>query len=370
MDLPRIGVLAFLRHRRYVRPYSTFWISFIYSLSRVSETMVGALGGIFGMSTAIMILQEKRPKMSILSQVLALVILPFVASGATTASLRRIASEGVPKDDMNASIPVPFPPTFQIDFVTNITWSEQEWHRPSGVDGKPRSPPDHHLSRWISGRLYYDWTKKMQRIDHGPGSYECTHFYDYDGPCSLIFHPNWGMYRILLPKNRTGDGHHGSSSSSSPVYSCCLDIPNLGAPPPNWAKEGNPTYHGVVQDSVSNRSAREWIYDQVGLPTQRPQRSPPPRTYPSQRPLHGISGMETPVEQCHTMRQVNGGAHDGRPLLFSFPSAGGTQDYHYLVESMEEMYSMEAGIFALPDGCQTQFCKCDEEKISKSRYYR
>src|SRR5689334_22094927 len=53
----------------------------------------------------------------------------------------------------------------------------------------------------VPGKLYYDWTVKAQRIDHGAGAFgsrseevarinayqECVNFYNATGPCSLLF---------------------------------------------------------------------------------------------------------------------------------------------------------------------------------------
>lgn len=269
-------------------------------------------------------------------------------------------------------VPAPFPNSFQIDFVTNITWLDER-RRQNELEEELDGSNAIRNSTWISGCLYYDWTRKMQRIDHGPGSHECSHFYNHDGPCSLIFIPDWGMYRKLLPKDpvppkkQKRDNGIGmmdvGDEELSPSLDCCLDIPNIGTPPPDWAERGKPTYNGIVKDPFSNLSAHEWIYDRVadgkehrhGFTTSSRSLSGPQvrngnRVTP---PLY-----DAPAEQFHTFRQVVDGEFAGRPLLFTFPSAGGTQDYHYFVASMK-VDAMDSRIFALPDGCQTQFCKCE-----------
>lgn len=270
------------------------------------------------------------------------------ASGSLRTSLPR-SLRAVQDAAGTSPVPVPFPATFLIDFVTNITWSSDDINNNEQDD-------------WmISGRLYYDWTQKIQRIDHGPGSYECLHFYDYHGPCSLVFIPGWGMYRILLPSTTSMN----QSFSLSPSLSCCLDIPNIGAPPPDWAEQGNPTYNGIVWDSFSNSSAHEWIYDQVL--TQHQQNLSYMLGPVRRREVTRMMDTTTsPAEQYHTTRQAVGGTYKGRPLLFTFPSANGTQDYHYRAETMIEMDVMDASIFSLPDGCQTQFCKCDDDEVLKN----
>jgi hypothetical protein len=269
-------------------------------------------------------------------------------------------------------IPVSFPNSFQIDFVTNITRQKNQsldFLLEREIDNsKPTN------STWIPGRLYYDWTRKMQRIDHGPGSYECVHFYHYDGPCSLVFIPDWGMYRILLPKEPTSFKEilHGdkieilndSQETSSPSFDCCLDIPNIGTPPPRWAEQGNPTYNGIAGDSFSNLSAHEWVFDHVSQ-----DKTGFAATLLSLA-MHPSRQITRPAEQYHTTRQVVDGEFAGRPLLFTFPSAGGMQDYHYFVDTMKKVNTIDASIFALPDGCQTQFCKCKDSDSSGSQMMR
>ena len=107
-------------------------------------------------------------------------------------------------------IPKPFPDIFQIDFVTNITWVDHNNNR-NVRHGKDSKFPN---ETTIPGRLFYDWTNMRQRIDHGPGSYECTHFYEHDGPCSLIFLPDLGMYRILKD-------HDATTTHNNVRCSCC-----------------------------------------------------------------------------------------------------------------------------------------------------
>lgn len=190
-------------------------------------------------------------------------------------------------------LPTPFPESFSISFVTNITADGQ---------GVP-----------IDGKLYYDWSIQSQRIDHAAGSYECRHFYNTTESCTLVFLPRGGMYRILQGEPQ-----------------CCLDLAGVGAPPPDWAMRANPTYNGVLWDDYSGSHAHQWTFDHLKLLS-----------------LNG---------DFHTTRQVASGKHAGTPLLFSFPGkAEGRQDYHYSVDSFA-VSKQNATLFQLPDGCADVQC--------------
>ena len=282
-------------------------------------------------------------------------------------------------------IPKPFPDIFQIDFVTNITWVDHNNNR-NVRHGKDSKFPN---ETTIPGRLFYDWTNMRQRIDHGPGSYECTHFYEHDGPCSLIFLPDLGMYRILKDHDATTT-HNKSTGMFSPSFECCLDIPNIGTPPPDWAQLGNPTYNGVVYDDVSNMYTYEWVYDNVTATDysvfsgRRESSRASTRDNEHQEQEHrrtrGASGLKqqpttslsksNAAEEFHTTRQtVFDKIYAGRPVLFTFPSASGRQDYHYLVETMQTLDKMDTSTFELPGACLQQFCKC-RDTVSWSTTYR
>jgi len=195
--------------------------------------------------------------------------------------------------------PKPYPIHFQIHFVTNLT-----------SDGEGTA---------VSGRLSYDWTLHAQRIDHGAGAYECKLFYDTEGPCSLIFN-NKGMYRIL-------------SHSGTP---CCLDLPHIGPPPPDWASNG--TYNGVVHDVVSGLDADEWIFDNVDISIDA---------------------------EFHTCRQVAHGGHEGKPLAFTFPGkARGRQDYYFDVESMV-VERQDPALFTLANGCADLLCEDHFQEVER-----
>jgi len=297
-----------------------------------------------------------------------------------SSSVRRI--RGVPMDPSATGnpIPKPFPDIFQIDFITNITWVEKT------------TTTLLHDDDYIPGRLFYDWTTERQRIDHGSGSYECVHFYNHDGPCSLIFIPDWGMYRILVDKEKKNDDDTNVSwrvgdpiLPSSLSFQCCLDIPNLGTPPPHWAELGNPTYNGIVHDEISQTSTHEWVYDNVtvaefrllatkwfrtGTTTETTRTRTISEVPEAEYQRVMTKSSSNPAEYYHTTRQVavvldhrttttgSDNDYEGRPVSFTFPSAGGLQDYHYLIQTMQELDHMDDNTFDLPNGCLQQFCKC------------
>lgn len=147
------------------------------------------------------------------------------------------------------------------------------------------------------------------------------------------------MYRILHNDDDVVDDDAGSTRQASP---CCLDLPNIGTPSPDWAELGNPTYNGILQDPFSNQTAHEWIFDNVNRNDNTIR----------MRDLE----EESPAEMYHTTRQVAHGPYAGRPLLFTFPSALGRQDYHYLFETMVEEH-LEPDLFRLPEWCQQQTCQ-------------
>ncbi len=76
----------------------------------------------------------------------------------------------------------------------------------------------------------YDDALQAQRIDHLKGGFECQHFYNTDGACSLVFLPR-GMAALF------------------PNGSCCWDLPGIGAPPRDWL--ANATYLGIENNQVS-----------------------------------------------------------------------------------------------------------------------
>eukprot|EP00978_Attheya_sp_CCMP212_P034398 scaffold143861_cov60-Attheya_sp.AAC.4 len=209
-------------------------------------------------------------------------------------------------------VPTPYPQAFSVSFVTNMTISQ--------TDGKPTGAP-------IAGVLYYDWTSRSQRVEHAAGSYECLHFYHTGGPCTMIFLPTGGMYRTIE-----------SSDDAGPT--CCLDIPNLGAPPPDWAMNANPTFNGNVSDPFSGMGeVYQWTFDKLIPPIMR------------------RSHISFSDKYHSTQEVIPGYESGGRPLLFTFPGgAKGKQDYHYDPSTML-IEPQDPALFQLPDGCAQLLCQ-------------
>lgn len=207
--------------------------------------------------------------------------------------------------------PTPHPVEFSINFVTNIT--------------------DTDASNPISGKLFYSWPLQSQRIHHAAGSYECRHFYNTSEKCSLLFVKK-GMYRFL------GDDEN-----------CCLDLPGVGTPPPDWAMRANPTFVGPVHDAYSGLDTFEWAFD--NLTTILSERI---------RKEHGVLPY-------HTTRQVASPQKlAGLPVLFTFPGqANGRQDYHYNVRSIVTG-PQDPSLFRLPEDCRNVLCSKQHVKVKTS----
>jgi hypothetical protein len=195
-------------------------------------------------------------------------------------------------------MPVDWPAAFSIKFASNIT-TELSF---------PVVP--------TANVMYYDSTKKLQRVDHGAGSYECQNFYSSELPCTIWFTPE-GLYRKLNAPLPAGQPE------------CCLDMTSIHASPPNWAvlTDPLPTYFGTVIDGFSGMLTDQWKF---------------------------LATDPTTQKGCHEYRQVRGDAQlAGRPLLFTFPVSDGTQDYHFDPASMV-FSTPEASLFELPASCRLQ----------------
>ena len=205
------------------------------------------------------------------------------------------------KSGKHVEYPKDWPDEFLINFLSGIT-----------TEGNGANT--------IAGVMYYNWTAKVQRVDHAPGAVECKEFYKTDGGCTLIMNPD-GMYRILsdpVPDN---------------TPKCCLDMDSIHASPPNWATKSNPTYNGVVKDKYSGLLSFKWTFDNLNTP------------YNSHRRLQD--------KEPHMYFQT---LENKQPLIFTFPGNYGTQDYHFEVDSMksapEELHNGDFdGVFDLPTDC-------------------
>jgi hypothetical protein len=239
-----------------------------------------------------------------------------------------VAAENVPPLRQSLfrdpSIPTPYPEVFTVQFVTNVT--STDWSVP--------------VDNW----LYYDWSRRAQRIEHGAGSYECVRFYNVSTGCSLIFLPE-GMYRIL------------QDDDLSPS-DCCLDLPNVGAPPPDWASQAPYTWKGLKVDDYSGMLAYEWWFDK-GIDTTWQQH--PWRDSLGETRIDG----ESDTLPFHTMRQVATGLYKEFPLVFTFPGwAEGRQDMHFLPHTMIHAVPPGRFLFDVPEKCRHRRCSKDGKKIS------
>mmetsp|Transcript_9002 Transcript_9002/g.13536 ORF Transcript_9002/g.13536 Transcript_9002/m.13536 type:complete len:223 (+) Transcript_9002:55-723(+) len=164
----------------------------------------------------------------------------------------------------------------------------------------------------VNGISYYDWTLKAQRIEHDPGAYECTNFYATNQSCTEYFLPD-GLYRVL-------------QAPTEGQEECCLDMPGIGALPPDWASSTNPTYNGVTTELYSGLDAKKWTFDNF-----------PNTTNP------------------HMYFEVDSGPYMGFPLLFTFPAVDGRQDFYYDPASMK-VGPVDDSLFELPEGCEGKLC--------------
>jgi hypothetical protein len=211
-----------------------------------------------------------------------------------------VAAEPVP-------VPKNWPIEFAIKFETNIT---------SDVSN-PVAP--------VTGINYYDWNIKSQRVDHAAGNYECLNFYNSNLPCTLLFLPD-GMYRILQQPLPEGQEE------------CCLDLPGVGANPPDWTSSSHPSYDGVAKEPYSGYRSYRWVYDTIPNAT-----------------------------QYHMYYEVApGDVNKGRPLIFTFPGADGRQDYHYIPSSLEEG-PQSSDLFKLPEGCANKLCSTTTTRYAASQ---
>ena len=202
---------------------------------------------------------------------IVLFLLPFLLSAAPT--------------------PFPWPVAFTINFLSNITTGSKD------------------QTHAIHNTLYYDWNTKKQAVVHGPGAFECAHFYNTTGPCTLLFTAT-EMYRLL---------HQPTTKQQQ----CCIDLTNLGTLPPSWPSKTNATYLGNITDPFSGQSVEEFAWPQDASPM----------------------GMHSYLESIAT--------HS--PVTFTFPVHDGIQDYHFDTQS-QIIGRPNATVFDLPPGCLGTIC--------------
>lgn len=111
------------------------------------------------------------------------------------------------------------------DFATNIT------------SNSSTSP--------VAGKLFYSNIHNASLVYHSAGAYECTHFYNADEGCTLLFRKEG----LIAQFKRTEAG-------LSKTY-CCLDIPGLGPSPPNWLNGAE----FLGWQVIGNEKCRRWEKD-------------------------------------------------------------------------------------------------------------
>ena len=279
-----------------------------------------------------------------------------------TQSRRRQRQDAILQQlNRDIRIPKPYPMIFQIEFVTNITSASSLSLNNHQQQQQRRQQQAQQQDYPINGTLYYDWTQRAQRIDHGPGSYECVKFYHTDSECTLLFLKE-GMYRILPPTTDDDD-------------LCCLDLPNIGTPPPNWASQIPSTWNGLIWDEYNQVLTSEWWFDKSYLNDYYHRGSGRTTTTSTNDDFDNDNNTtSTATFPFHTARQVvsfgrgsddDGDDYDGRPVVFTFPGmANGRQDMHYLYHTMKNVIpdSKRTSLFELPDGCQYRLCSKQQQQ--------
>lgn len=103
-------------------------------------------------------------------------------------------------------VTAPWPPSFSVTFVTNVTGAEAQ---KDGAWGRHA----------VKGELFFEASRR-QRIVHGAGARECVRFYNTTGDCALVFAEDAGMFALTERDAQ-----------------CCLDMPELETPPANWTTQ-------------------------------------------------------------------------------------------------------------------------------------
>ena len=285
---------------------------------------------------------------------------PNMSLGLLLLLVRQLGDASAIEDFHNRPpLPKPYPTSFSISFVTNITTTTTSSSSSLQPPATRLAPTARQLKNYqhdnktvVHGKIYYDYMIPAQRIDHGPGSYECLHFYNHSLGCSLVFLKS-GMYRILhyhsrdIPNDSEFD-HLDSNREEADVTDCCLDFVDLGPPPPNWASSANPTYNGIVFDEYSRMLAHQWSFDNLTTTTSDYSKSDERGS--------GDNDSDSSSKMYHMKREVAFGEYAGRPLLFTFPSAVGRQDMHYIFETMR-VGPQHLSPFRLPDDCAEKRCE-------------
>ena len=225
----------------------------------------------------------------------------------------------LPGDAEGLAKPEEWPVIFTVSILTNLSWQVE---------------PD--LRHAALGNVSYDWTQQAQRVDHGAGNFECAHFYKSTSGCSLIMNSN-GTYRLLPQPVPAGEPE------------CCLDIPTIFAPPPNWAANGSPTSGGVdVLVPYVGDSTLAFLYPESGKCNVRG------------------SGNNS---GCHSYYDIEGIGYTAQPILFTFPANFGLQDWYFLRTTMAvQLAPLPKSRFELPAGCATTLCPKSSARSRGTRH--
>ena len=207
--------------------------------------------------------------------------------------------------------PEPWLERFAVRFASNVSWS----HPPSFENAVP-------------GQLKYDWNLRAQRIEHAAGAVECQKFYGTPLPCVLLTNAK-GLYRMLSQPLPPGQP------------ACCLDMQTIHTPPPSWAAKADPVDAGLVAMEmwpVGNLSTQTqcWEYPATGICS----------------PLNRTSASDS---GCHSYYELDGGSGHGAPALFTFPAAGGLQDWYFDARTMST-HALPSSIFEVPRDCVDRKC--------------
>ena len=178
--------------------------------------------------------------------------------------------------------------------------------------------------------------KRSQRVEHGQGNYECTHFYNTSGPCHLVMNDVGNMFDCargpvcLLHSNSSGLTITGLFAfwSRDNVPFCCLDLPGIGASPPNWTQALS--FVGFEDCPVpTQKAAKLEIQSTVGC-----------RHWVAQNTPHNYWDVNN--------TESTGGFIFNAPIQFSFPNA--SQNYIFDFPKIH-VGEQPASLFAVPGVC-------------------
>eukprot|EP00003_Mantamonas_plastica_P030903 TRINITY_DN7815_c0_g2_i1.p1 TRINITY_DN7815_c0_g2~~TRINITY_DN7815_c0_g2_i1.p1 ORF type:complete len:154 (+),score=30.30 TRINITY_DN7815_c0_g2_i1:102-563(+) len=152
--------------------------------------------------------------------------------------------------------------------------------------------------------MQYDWDLKSTVVFHGPGAMECQKFYNTSDPCILYF-TEQGLIAFIPSESK-----------------CCLDIPGIGASPPNWLANAGYAYNGT--ETINDVPCRRWEKE----------------------------GFQAHIYWDSVLPNLDG-VHV--PCKFSFPQKDAPQDYQFFTASYTT--DVDKTAFKLPFANCTEPCK-------------